>query len=225
MTMLRIALITITGFCFTPVFAQQFTSADESDPKAKAVLDKLQKKYEAFQSLEASFTLELEIPEKETEVQKGTLFQEGDKYRLTLADRTLVCDGKTVWLYLPKQKEVQINDMETEQEGSFNSPKDLLKAYQWKNHIYVLVDEFVQDGRSVQFIEFKPVSKSAEYSKVRLTVDKKANDIVSISTFNKDGSRYTLIIGKIASGNRQPAGTFTFSKSNCPDCHFEDLRI
>lgn len=218
------ALFTLSILCVA--VAQQYTSATESDPQAKAVLDKLRKKYEGFKTLEVEFALDIELPEQPVETQKGTLIQQGQKYRLQLADRLLVSDGKSVWLYLPKHKEVQINDVEEEsEEGVFNSPKDLLAAYQWKNHVYVLTDEFMDNGRLVQQIEFKPLSKNADYAKVRLSIDKKNNEIVSIKTFNKDGSRYTLRILRLSPNKQYPPATFTFDKSQCPDCRFEDLRL
>lgn len=224
--MLRIFLFSFVSFLALRATAQQFSTEADSDPKAKVVMDKLRKKYEAYKTLEADFTLNIEIPEQPLESQKGHLVQQGNKYRLNLQDRTMVSDGQSVWLYLSKHKEVQINNVEEDaEEGSFNSPKDLLTAYQWKNHVYVLTDEFTENGRLVQQIEFKPTSRDADYSKVRLTIDKKTNDIVSIKTFNKDGSRYTLKVDKISGNKSYPASTFTFAKSECPDCHWEDLRI
>ena len=224
--MLRIFLFAFVSLFALRATAQEFTTEADSDPKAKAVLDKLRNKYEAFKTLEADFSLEIEIPEQPVEVQKGHLIQQGNKYRLKLKDRTMVSDGESVWLYLPKHQEVQINNAEEEpEEGVFNSPKDLLAAYQWKNHVYVLTAEFTENGRLIQQIEFKPISRYADYSKVRLTIDKKTNDIVRIKTFNKDGSRFTLKVDKITGNKSYPASTFTFSKAECPDCHWEDLRI
>lgn len=224
--MLRIFLFAFVSLFALRATAQEFTTEADSDPKAKAVLDKLRNKYEAFKTLEADFSLEIEIPEQPVEVQKGHLIQQGNKYRLKLKDRTMVSDGESVWLYLPKHQEVQINNAEEEpEEGVFNSPKDLLAAYQWKNHVYVLTAEFTENGRLIQQIEFKPISRDADYSKVRLTIDKKTNDIVRIKTFNKDGSRFTLKVDKITGNKSYPASTFTFSKAECPDCHWEDLRI
>lgn len=221
-------LLFLSFFCLFTLRAttQQFTTQADNDPKAKSVLEKLRNKYEAFKTLEVDFDLEIEIPEQPIEVQKGQLIQQGNKYRLKLQDRTLVSDGENVWLYLAKQKEVQINNVEEKSdEGVFNSPKDLLTAYDWKNHVYVLTDEFMENGRLVQKIEFKPTDRNAEYSKVRLTIDKKNNDIVRIRTFNKDGSRYTLKVTRIVPNKNYPPSTFSFSKADCPDCHWEDLRL
>jgi len=208
------------------VSAQNYTSQEDSDPQAKKILQKMRLKYEAYPVMEAAFTLTFEIPEQPVETQKGTLIQQGEKYRLNLHDRTIVSDGKSVWLYVPKNKEVQINDVDDEtEEGTITSPKDLFRAYEWKNYVYALLDEFTEKGRVIQQIEFKPIAKDSDFSKIRLTLDKKTLDVVSIKSFSKDGSRYTLDVNKLSSGGTVSSTTFNFSKTDCPACHFEDLRI
>ena len=218
-------LFILTSFTLG-VVAQNFTKSEDSDPAAKAVLEKMRKQYESYGSLQADFTLELEIPEQPVSQQKGTLLQQGEKYRLNLDDRTLVSDGKSVWLYVAKNKEVQINNADEESEpGTISSPKDLLRAYEWDNYIYVLVNEFTENGKVVQQIEFKPTDRDSDYSKIRLTVNKKTSEVVSIKSFGKDGSRYTLTVNKLLPNASVNSSTFTFTKKDCPDCHFEDLRI
>lgn len=197
-----------------------------SDPEAKAVLEKMRKKYEVYGTLEVEFALEIEVPQQAKQMQKGLLTQQGEKYRLKLNDRTMVSDGKSVWLHIPKNQEVQINDVEDDEgEGGISSPQDLLKAYAWKDYVYAITNEFSEGGRLVQQIEFKPTSKGNDYSKVRLSLDKKTLEILSIKSFGKDGSRYTLTVNKLTPNKTVPASTFTFAKSECPSCKFEDLRV
>lgn len=213
----------------TAIFAQKkpvATKSEVSDPEAKAVLEKMRKKYEAYGTLEADFSLEIEVPQQPSQTQKGTLTQQAEKYRLKFNDRTMVSDGKSVWLHIPKNKQVQINDVDEDGgDGGISSPQDLLKAYAWKDYVYAITNEFSENGRVVQQIEFKPISKANDYSKVRLSLDKKTLEILSIKSFGKDGSRYTLTVNKLTPNKTVPASTFTFGKSECPDCKFEDLRL
>ena len=54
--------------------------AETSDPKAKALLDKVKKQYEGYSSLETNFTLVLKLAEQtKEETQKGKMYQEKDK--------------------------------------------------------------------------------------------------------------------------------------------------
>jgi outer membrane lipoprotein carrier protein len=207
-------------------FAQnnQYVKAADSDPAARKVLEKVKKKYDAYKTLEADFTLTLEFPEQPVEEQKGKLIQQGEKYRLTLASQSIISDGASVWLYLKDNQEVQINSVEEDGEDIL-SPKDLLRVYEQEDYVYALTNEFVEDGKAVQQIEFKPVSDDSEYSKLRLTVDRNNQDILRIKAFAKDGSRFTLALNKMTPNKSFPAATFEWNKSECPDCYVEDLRI
>jgi outer membrane lipoprotein carrier protein len=228
--MQKFKLLILMAVFSTAVFAQKSKPAavkpEVSDPAAKAVLEKMRKKYEAYSTIEAEFSLEIEVPQQPKQTQKGVLIQQAEKYRLKFNDRTMVSDGKSVWLHIPKNKEVQINDVEEgEGEGGISSPQDLLKAYAWKDYMYAITNEFSEGGKLLQQIEFKPTNKANDYSKVRLTLDKKTLEIINIKSFGKDGSRYTLTVNKLTPNKTVPSSTFTFAKSECAGCKFEDLRV
>lgn len=228
--MQKFKLLILLAVFSTAVFAQKSKPAavkpEVSDPAAKAVLEKMRKKYEAYSTIEAEFSLEIEMPQQPKQTQKGVLTQQAEKYRLKFNDRTMVSDGKSVWLHIPKNKEVQINDVEEDEgDGGISSPQDLLKAYAWKDYMYAITNEFSEGGKLLQQIEFKPTNKANDYSKVRLTLDKKTLEIISIKSFGKDGSRYTLTVNKLTPNKTVAASTFTFAKSECADCKFEDLRV
>lgn len=225
--MKKIFLIALFAGIFTSTFAQNqdFTKPGDVDPAAKAVLEKLRTKYDSYKTLEVVFQIEIEIPEEPKEVQSGTLQQEGEKYRLTLDGQTIVSDNETLWYYLEHRKEVQINDVEESEGGDVMSPKDLMRIYESEDYVYFLTNEFSEGGKIVQQIEFKPLDQDSEYSKLRLTIDKKANMIERIKAFSKDGSRYTFKLNKIMPNKTFAASLFEFKKSECPDCEFVDLKL
>lgn len=209
--------------CLTFAQTKQYTASNQSDPEAKSLLDKVQAKYKAYKTIQADFTLTIEIPEEPVEVQKGKFMQEGEKYRLEAETQTMVSDGETLWLYMKNSEEVQINDVEEEED--MLSPKNFLKFYESEEFVYVLINEFPENGVVVQQIEFKPIDKDSEYHKVRLTLNKKNNEVMRIKAFSKDGSRFTFGLGKLVANPTLPASTFKFQQSECPDCHYEDLRM
>ncbi|RMG82825.1 MAG: outer membrane lipoprotein carrier protein LolA [Bacteroidetes bacterium] len=208
------------------IFAQNkdFTKKADADPEATAILDAMRAKYDAYKTLEVNFEIVIEVPEQPRETQKGQLRQKGERYRLNLDGQTIVSDGTTLWLFSEKRKEVQINDVE-EEEGSAMSPKDLMNIYKSDDYVYTLTNEMEENGRVVQQIEFKPLDSDSEYSKIRLTLDRQTKDFVRIKVFSKDGSRYTFILKSIVPNRQYPDDLFQFKKSECPDCHWEDLRI
>ncbi|MBK7406804.1 MAG: outer membrane lipoprotein carrier protein LolA [Saprospirales bacterium] len=203
----------------------QYSKAGDSDPAAKAILEKVKVKYEAYKSVEAAFTLSIELPNQPVEEQPGKLIQQGVQYRLELPSQHLLCDGKSIWLYLKNNKEVQINNFEEDEDSGFLSPMDLLRIYEREDFVYVLSNEYAEGGKIVQDIEFKPLDAASEYSKMRLSVEKGTSQIMRIKAFAKDGSRYTLSVSTFKSNATYPASTFVWNKADCPDCYLEDLRI
>ncbi|GJM34660.1 MAG: membrane protein [Saprospiraceae bacterium] len=203
---------------------KDFTKAGDSDPKAKAILDKVKQKYEGYKSIEAEFTIEMEFGEAPKEVQKGTIARKGDQYHLSLGTQEIISDNQSLWLIMHNNKSVQINNVPDEDEESLLTPQSLFNFYEKDNFVYTLTNEFVEAGRPVQEIEFKPLSKDADYAKLRLTVDKKTSDIVRIKAFGKDGSRFTFQIGKMNPNKSFSAGHFAFDKGKYAGYYVEDLR-
>ncbi len=217
--------VILLAFLFVNVsFAQV---SETSDPAAKAILEKLRNKYEAFKTVEADFDLTIEIPEEEAEIQKGNLAQDGEKYRLTLDNQAIYSDGNTLWLYLKSNNEVQINSVEDfeEEDEDFLSPKDLLRIYEQEDFIYGLTNDGYEKGVAIQQIEFKPIDKDSEYAKMRLTIDKKKNQIMRIKAFAVDGARYTMDVKKFKPNLAYKNSDFIFNAKNYPGIHVEDLRI
>ena len=222
--MKNIIAILIALCCTTITFAQ--TAPETSDPEAKAILEKMRTKYEAYQSVGADFTLTIEIPEEDKETQEGTIAQQGDKYRVDLEHQAVYSDGQSLWLYMKRNNEVQINDVDDfEEEGEMLSPKDLLRIYEKEDFIYQLVNEDYENGVAIQQIEFKPTDKDSEYSKMRVTIDKKKVQIKRIKAFSKDGSRYTMEVKKFKPNEQYAAKDFVFNPADFPDVFVEDLRI
>lgn len=118
-----ISLLAIGAYAQT---TKDYTKASDSDPKAKAILDKVRKKYEGYNSMEMAFTLEMEFPEQPKQTQKGKVIRQGKKYRVEMPSQSILSDGTAVWLILPANKEVQINPMpEPGEDDNFLSPQSL----------------------------------------------------------------------------------------------------
>lgn len=200
---------------------------DKSDPEAKVILEKVSKKYEGYKSLEIDFSMTIEMPEEDEVLQKGRMIQSGEKYFLDIPQMAIYCDGKIIWTHLKKQKQVQINDFEIDEESEeIMSPKDVLKIYKNDSYFYVLMNEAYEKGVMIQQIEFKPKERDSEYSKMRVTINKKTSEIMRLKVFSRDGSRYTFAIDKAKTDKNIKADTFVFVKSKAPDVtDIEDLRV
>jgi outer membrane lipoprotein-sorting protein len=199
------------------------SSAADSDPEATALLKKVQAKYDAFSTVGMDFSLIIQIPEMAEEVQKGTLYQKGENYKLEMKDQLVFFDGKTMWLYLKGMNEVQIMDAQEMPEGML-SPKDLLRIYEQKDFVYALTNRTKIGNRWVEQIEFKPLKTNVDYSKMRVSIEKDTREIVQIEAFSKDGSRYILRVDDLKPNVTLADATFQFNEKDYPDVYVEDMR-
>ncbi len=222
----RSLFILLTLFSSSFLLAQsEYNNSEDSDPRAQAILETIRTNYETLETLQADFALEIEYPEEDKIVQKGKMWQQGDRYHVDMDEQAVISDGKTVWVHLKSNKEIQITNATSEEEGEMLSPKDMLRMYEKDDHVFILTNEFEENGKVVQQIEFKPMDPDAEYSKLRLTVEKKNKDIVRLKSFGKDGSRFTLKVVKQVVNKPIEETVFALNESDYPDVQFEDLRI
>jgi outer membrane lipoprotein carrier protein len=226
--MKKFAILLLLAFPFAAAQAQTAAAAEKPDPAAKKVLDKIRKKYEGYKTLEAAFSLQIEVPGEPQVVQKGTVAQAGDKFRLEMDQQTVVSDGATTWVYVKKNNEVQISNAEpggAAASNDFLTPRDLLNRYQKGDFLYAITDKVTEKGRVLTQIEFKPKSRNSEYSKLRIAIDEKAGTIDNIKAFAKDGSRYTFRITRLTPNKALGADKFAFDTKQYPGVRVEDLRM
>jgi len=196
---------------------------EENDPEATAVFQKVRAKYEAFASVKADISTIIEVPEQPKIEQKGTLILKGEQYHLDFPDITYLSDAKNLWVHYKDKKMVQLNSIDEDDE-SLMTPKDLFRIYERADFIYVLANEYFQNKKTIQHIELKPIDRSAEYAKLRVNIDKKTSEILSIKVFFTDGIRYEIKIDKLTP-NPSDQVSFAFDKSKFPNVKVEDLRI
>jgi outer membrane lipoprotein-sorting protein len=202
----------------------QMLKASDSDPKAKKILDALKKEYNSYKSSEITFELTIELPNKNKEIQKGKMIQSGKKFYVSTSDQEIFCDGKTSWLHLKSNKEVQVSNFE-ETDESIISPTEMMRMYENGKYAYAISGSEIENGVNVTNIEFKPLDKKSEYSKLRLAVNTKTNKPVSMRVFSKDGSKFTLSIKNIIPNKVFAPEVFVFNPKKYPGVKVEDLRI
>jgi outer membrane lipoprotein-sorting protein len=226
--MKKLIFFVLVLFLSTNTFAQsnQYVNAEDSDPEAKAMLEKVKAKYEAFKTIQTSFVLDIELPEEAKQVQKGELARQGDKYHLKLASQEVFCDGKAIYFILHNNKEVQINDIpDADEDESILTPQSIFSFYESDKFVYFLTGEVMESGKRLHQITFKPLDRdNSDYSKLVLTLNKNTSDIIRVQAFGKDASKYTFHMGTAKTNTGLTAAAFSFKKENFPGYYVEDLR-
>ncbi|HMG16754.1 MAG TPA: outer membrane lipoprotein carrier protein LolA [Saprospiraceae bacterium] len=202
-----------------------FSQAESSDPKAKVLLDKVKKQFTGYKTVQIDFSIETESGEHKKSSEKGQLIQSGKNYRVALNSLTSFSDGKSVWTYLKKNKEIQVTNAGSKEVAPFVSPQEMINIYQNKEFIYAITNESKQANGTITEIEFKPTTKRTDYFKIRLQVNNKTLQITEAIAFYKDGTRQTIKISKLTNNPSVPASTFTYDAKEWPGIHVEDLRV
>jgi outer membrane lipoprotein-sorting protein len=226
--MIRLLLMSLALLMGTALWAQnnQYLNAEDSDPEAKAILEKVKAKYEAYKTIESDFVLDIEIPEQPKQSMQGELERQGDKYHLKLGTQEVFCDGKAIYFILHNNKEVQINDIpDPDEDDSILTPQSIFNFYESEKFVYFITGELAENGRRLKEITFKPLDRdNTDYAKLVLTLDKANNKIIRVKAYGKDASRYTFHMGKVKTNTGLAATAFSFDKTKFPGYYVEDLR-
>lgn len=194
----------------------------KSDPKAVSVLNQVNKKYAAYKSMQIDLSLTIEDGNYK-EVQKGKVTVKGNKFKIESKDQEIVSDGKTNWVYLKNKGDLQISNPEPDDIPIFSSPDKLLKSYE-KDFVSGLMGEVKEGNRMVYKIEFKPKSRRSEYSKIRVTIDKKTKSILKIKVFEKSNMHYTIKVTRLVKNVTLNNSFFKFDEKKVAEDKIIDLR-
>ncbi len=213
----KISLIFIVIFGFnTSLLAQ-------NDARAKAILSGVSKKYKSYSVVKAGFTFVIDNPQANIkQSQAGTLYVQSklNKFKVSLPQQEIICDGKTQWTYLKEDKEVQVSNVSTD--GDAINPAQLFTIYE-KGFKYVYTGEIKQSSIVYQQIELAPLSTKS-YSKIKLLVDKAKKQLAVVTIFDKNGSKYIYTVSSFTPNVKVAESVFSFNKANHPGVEVVDLR-
>ena len=192
----------------------------QSQSEAKKILDNLTKYYNSLPKMEVTFELTMDFAEQEPEIQSGKILKSGNKFAINLGNQEFINDGAALYLILHQSKEIQITSSEEAQETMGISPSNIFDFYQNNDFEFAVT----QTKGDLKFIEFKPLDKWSDYSKLRMTVNLTNNRIQKLEAFGKDGSQYIFSINNLNPNPAITATTFSFNKEKFKSYHVEDLR-
>lgn len=151
-----------------------FTYSNAQTDKDK-LFDRIKSDYSDLKSLSLNFVL------NENPAVKGSLMaKKGNKYILTVANRKIYCDGKTIWNYVPENKNVLVSNFESHGESAsiekifFKFTNNFTPVKLYKN----------QTGRrgSSRVLELKPTEDNDDdITLIKLIINPDNLDIYSIT--------------------------------------------
>lgn len=188
----------------------------QTDTEAKKILDKLSEKTKSFKTVEVEFTFIVDNKDQKiNETAKGTLKMKGEKYRLTMKDQEIICNGQKVYTFNKEANEVQVIGVDELEEDAI-TPKNMFTIYE-NNFKSRIKEKKTEDGKNITVIDLYPMNpKEKDYSIVRLFVDTDKNMVTKATVLAKNGTLYTYKIDKMVPDKEMNESLFVFDKTKYP---------
>lgn len=219
--MQKLLFILIFAFAFQGAFSQK-------DPEAKKILDRISVQSRADYPIRVSFEYIYEdLMNKQTSTESGTLILEEKKFRLSIGESIVYCDGITLWNHLGSANEVYLSDAEEvggDDEFFISNPSDLFTFYQ-EGFKYRLSGEIEYKGRTYVEIDIFPEDLDKNYHTVKLLIHKKEHRLYSAEAFGKHGANHTIILTDYRRKVETDDRTFIFDPEEHPGVEVVDTRL
>ena len=154
------------------------------------------------------------------EKKNGTLFLNGDAYKVLIDGQTIVSDGKTVWTYLPESNEVMVSNAGTGDEAL--SPTSLLSSY-YNNYKASFANDKENSARGLKTIELKGAAGS-KFPKVIVGVRESAEQLGRLVIFDNGGNQFVYDMSRMTPNTTLARNFFTFNPSDYPGIDVVDMR-
>ena len=214
--------VVILTFIAVNIFAQAKPAAVSNDPKTKALLDGMSKKYRSYKTIKANFKMVLENAASKTKEEKvGLIVLKGGKYHVEMGSLEITCDTKSIWSFSKDDNEVTVNNYEPNAKGI--SPADIFTLYE-KGFLYQMAEVVKENGKELQVVELTPTDKSKNYFKIKLFIDKASQSMVRTNIFDKNGNHYTYEIVQLTPNAPFEDVYFSFDAKKHPKVEVTDNR-
>lgn len=226
--MKRNIFLGLISICLSHAFAAEViqksanSASVMNDPKTGKVLSDLRTKFLGLKTYKINFNFEyVNQQEKKTDNTQGVYTAQGEKFSLITADREVFCDGKTVWTFSKKDKELQIAAYRGK--NKFTSPISLVQNFEKEYYYHFKEEEAPQKNQKV--IELTPIDKKKPIFKIDLVVDIAKKTILYSKIYEKSGIRQIFKISQVIENPVVADGDFIGDIAKYPkDTEVVDLR-
>jgi outer membrane lipoprotein carrier protein len=193
----------------------------QKDQKASELLDQVSSRTKAYKSIKADFSYKMENTKARINEEKlGTLFLSGDKYKMLASGQTVICDGKTIWTFMPETNEVQINSLDAKDEAL--TPSKLLTNYN-SNYKAKIINDKNNTDPSITSVELIP-NTTKNYTKAVLGIEKARLQVKYFILYDKNGNTFTYKITRFQTDLPVSPSDFSFDPKKYPGVEVIDMR-
>ena len=199
-----------------------FTQTEaEHNEKSKGILEKVSNTYQNNKTTKFNFKLTI-ISEDINETQEGFALLEGDNFFYKTEEREVICDGESVWTYLPDDNECYIDLLE-DLENTIN-PNEIFTI--WKEGFkYQYIGEKTINNELIHQIKMFPKSpEKSKYHTLLMEINETTSRIKQAIIKSKDGVTIQFEILKLTSNPSLENNTFKWDINKHPNVDEIDNR-
>jgi outer membrane lipoprotein carrier protein len=211
-TMINIRLI-------IPFLFAVFSVNAQFDPQAINIIEPVSNAIIQSNGFKADFQFVIENKQEGiAETDKGTIWIKNNRYRLNVLGTETYFDGKTQWVHMIEEEEVNISTPD-EGDGMELTPYNIFTMYKQGFRFKI-----VEEDATTATIEMFPDDKSQPYFKIRLVIDKVNTMFKEVSSFGRDGLNTTIKIGSYQKNVNLNDAEFVYHPEKHPNVEIIDLR-
>lgn len=176
---------------------------------AGGLAERVQDAYRKTDSFSAAFTQKtvVEVLDRETTESGQLVFAKPGKFSIRYdgkREREYLSDGATLWIYHPKDKEVEV----------IENVQDVVskEALAFLGGLGEMTKEFKVTEGSGDSLTLVPKSKSSPFTKIVLAIDPADHLAHGATLFPKSGNKSEYVFDAVKTNESVPASLFRFSK-------------
>ena len=215
----RFGLRGLALFCLGVLSVVGLKAQQQNDPKAEAILKKVTAVYQSYSTIKASFTLTTTPVSGRASVEKGNVWLKGKKFRLDYASQEIYCNSLFTWTYSKDDAEVTKENFKLRDNSI--TPNEIFTIYN-KGFKSKYEGPIVRNGKNYDVIQLVP-KNAANYSYVKLEIDKLTNKIQRVIQYYKNGTEVAIEVTSMTPNTALAETFFDWSAAAHPDVTMVDL--
>ena len=220
--MRKIISIYILLFLFANIALAQSRTTDP-----RKILDAMSKKVNSYTSVSIDFSIVHEDNQNVvTDTESGRIVAKGKdfrKFKITMPNSEIYCDGITKWLYMKDFEEINIALADFDSDDMNDNPVKFFTVDR-KDMKYSYKQTITENQKQLDEIDFYPKDRNAAYSIIRLHIEQSTKHPLRIKYFGRDGNNYTIDINKITPNLTLDDKIFDFDVKKYSNAEIVDLR-
>jgi outer membrane lipoprotein carrier protein len=176
---------------------------------ANQVFERVRDTYKSVQSVQAEFTQTMTSDySDETQRASGTVYLQGEKYRVETPNQTMVTDGKVTWVYVPADKQVLVNAY-VRDETTFTLNDFFFREA--GRYTATKVTTTQSGGQKHFVLTLKPKDEESFFTEVTLTLRDRDAVITRLQVADVNGTTMDFMLNNIQLNPKLAGTVFTFT--------------